>query len=371
MIFIIGISFAFFLQFLLLVKQNKSNADKLLAVMMLTVGIHLLLFFIRFEEKYSFFPLLLGLDIPFPLLYGPILYLYSAALTNQLAKRSVINYLHFIPFLISLFSILPFLILPLEDKEYVFQHNGEGYEIYNMVNFAAILLSGIVYFSWVLVLLRKHRKKIGNYFSNTDKLNLNWLRYLTYGIVAIWLVVAFFDELFIFGSVVVYVLLLAFMGIKQTDIFSPARVNEQQNNRKEPSITDKPNEVTGKYDKSGVTNELSERIYNSLVQLINEKKVFTDSEISLNTLAKMLNTRPNYLSQTINEKTGNNFYTYINNLRIEEFKYLIALPEKKNQTIFSVASDCGFNSKSSFHKYFKQSTRQTPSEYLNKLESAE
>jgi AraC-like DNA-binding protein len=370
MVFIIGITLAFFLEFLLLSKPNKSSADKILAIWLLVIGIHLFLFYLRFDEKYSLIPFLTGLDIPFPLLHGPFLYLYVAVITNQQPKFTSLKYLHFIPFLVSLSIISPFLLLPIDLKEQTFKNEGQGYEKFMLIHLITILLSGFIYFSWSLVLLRNHRRKIGNYFSNKEKINLNWLRYLIYSIGTIWLVVAFLDELFIFGSVVVFVLLIGFVGIKQTQIFSSRMGSIVRDNDKENS-GNQQNEKTNKYGNSGVTDELSERIYNDLISIMNDKAIYKDNNISLISLAGMLKTRPNYLSQIINEKTGNNFYNFINNWRIKEFKRLIALPENSKEKILSIAFDCGFNSKSSFHKYFKQATGQTPTEYLNTLKSTD
>jgi AraC-like DNA-binding protein len=265
----------------------------------------------------------------------------------------------------SLSVIIPFIVMPIETKVQIFNNDGQGYETYTILNFASILFSGIIYFVWTSILLKKHKKKIGNNFSNLDKINLNWLRYLTYGIGTIWLTVAFLSELYIFSSVVMFVLLLSFMGIRQTEIFTSKRDTENINTDEDDNANIQQKKETGKYDKSGLTNELSERIYTQLVSTMKNEAVYKDGNISLNALSALLRTRSNYLSQIINEKTGNNFYRYINNLRIAEFKRLISLPENKDEKILSLAFDCGFNSKSSFHKYFKQSTGQTPTEYLS------
>jgi AraC-like DNA-binding protein len=94
--------------------------------------------------------------------------------------------------------------------------------------------------------------------------------------------------------------------------------------------------------------------------------LFTNSELNLSELATRLNIYPNYLSQTINEREGVNFYDYVNNLRIEEFKRLILIPENQKYTFLALAFDCGFNSKSAFNRFFKKSTGLSPSEYLTK-----
>ena len=64
---------------------------------------------------------------------------------------------------------------------------------------------------------------------------------------------------------------------------------------------------------------------------------------------------------------GKNFFDYINTHRTEEFKKLVSNPNNRKFTLLSLAFECGFNSKSSFNKYFKKVTGQSPSEYLQHL----
>ena len=95
-----------------------------------------------------------------------------------------------------------------------------------------------------------------------------------------------------------------------------------------------------------------------------EKKIYTEPELTLNSLAKLLEVHPNHLSQVINSIEGKNFYDFINFYRIEEFKRLVIRPESKNYTLLSLAYECGFNSKTSFNRNFKKSTGLSPSEFL-------
>jgi len=119
-----------------------------------------------------------------------------------------------------------------------------------------------------------------------------------------------------------------------------------------------------KYSKSGLSAEASVELHENLTQLVNSEKIFKQSDLTLTELAKRLGTHPNYLSQVINEKEGKNFYDYINQLRTEEFKKIVASPGNQKFTLLSLAFECGFNSKSSFNKYFKKVTGLSPSEYL-------
>ncbi|MNY28251.1 Helix-turn-helix domain protein [compost metagenome] len=58
------------------------------------------------------------------------------------------------------------------------------------------------------------------------------------------------------------------------------------------------------------------------------------------------------------------FYDYINELRIEEFKIIVVLPENQKFTLLSLAYDVGFNSKTSFNRNFKNITGLSPTAYL-------
>jgi AraC-like DNA-binding protein len=81
-------------------------------------------------------------------------------------------------------------------------------------------------------------------------------------------------------------------------------------------------------------------------------------------VAEELEIHPNTLSQVINTVEQKNFFDYVNTLRIEEFKERIANPDNQKYTLLSLAFECGFNSKTSFNRNFKNLTGKSPSEYL-------
>ena len=261
-----------------------------------------------------------------------------------------------------------------------------------MISLIAIIISGIAYVVWSNLLLIKHRKTILNQFSSTDKINLKWLQYLTFGIGIIWLAVIAGNDELIYTVVVLFILFMGYFGIKQVGIFTESfppiikedpktevpvveiQYNQPIKQSVEPETTiDSLFESTDKrkYSRSGLSVDMAENLHKELVQLMDREKVYSESELSLAQLAKRLGVHTNYLSQVINEKEGKNFYDYINTLRIEEFKRLIANPASQRFTILSLAYEVGFNSKSSFNRYFKKETSKSPSEYLRDLNIVE
>lgn len=395
MLFIAGITLTIFLIFLLISKPRKTRADRILCWWLLCIGLHLFLFYLHFSAAVYKVPSLLGANIPLPLLHGPFLYLYTLALTGSLPKKRGYRLLHFIPALISLLYLIPvFYTLPSAQKADIFKHNGAGFETFMLVNWIVIMISGITYIILSWLALQRHLKNIHEQFSYEEKINLRWVQYLIYGIAAIWLVVWLADDEVTFAVVVAFVFFIGYFGIKQVGIFGTSReVNIA--NTKELTVLPADGETAGpvpetktsaekisteqtavpenkkKYNKSGLTTEMTGKIAADLQVLMQQKKLYKDNELTLQRLADTLQVHPNYLSQVINGQEEKNFYDYINSLRIGEFIRLSALPENRQYTILSLAMDCGFNSKSSFNKYFKKVTGLSPSDYLQNVKAQE
>jgi AraC-like DNA-binding protein len=352
MFYLGGVGLAFFLTLLLISKRKKSTADKILVMWLFVITLHILLYYFRQANLY---PHLLAADFPLPLVHGPFLFLYSQALTR--GNVSKISTLHFAPALCVLLYLIPFFTLPTEEKITIFKNQGAGYEVFNMIRTFANLSSGVLYVILTSIVLAKHRKAILHQFSSTEKINLQWLQYLSYWIGLIWLFVLFGNEELIYGSTVLFILFIGFFGIRQVGVFHSQKeleVNE------EIEVPEKR-----KYQKSGLREDASEILHRDLSQLMSTQKLFRESELSLADLAQHLNTQPNYLSQVINEREGKNFYDYINTLRIEEFMRVAQAPESKKFTLLGLAQECGFKSKSSFNRYFKKVTGKSPSEFLS------
>lgn len=331
----------------------------------------------------SLYPQLLGIEIPIPLVHGPFLYLYTLALTNRsVSLRACL--LHFLPFIAVLIYVIPFLALPLEQKIFVYQHNGAGYETFGLIKTIAIIASGVLYVILSTIVLRKHRISIADQFSYTEKINLKWLQYLIYWIGVIWIMVIIGNDDWVFGTTVLFIVFIGFFGIQQVGIFhspgvSPPGNNDEVNVTTAEEIENNTAEesplVAGlekrKYQKSGLSAEGSEILHAQLAQMMSHQKLYRESELSLSELAERLNTQPNYLSQVINEREGKNFYDYVNTLRVEEFKRVAAGPDSRKYTLLALAQHCGFNSKSSFNRYFKKITGQSPSEFMLAVSESE
>ena len=107
-------------------------------------------------------------------------------------------------------------------------------------------------------------------------------------------------------------------------------------------------------------------LFSQMQKEIQKNKLYLDPKISLFKLSKSLNMETTIISDLINTQSNDNFYSFINKMRIEEFKCLIEKQEHLKYNLESLAGFCGFNSKSTFYRVFKEIEGITPSDYISK-----
>jgi AraC-like DNA-binding protein len=102
---------------------------------------------------------------------------------------------------------------------------------------------------------------------------------------------------------------------------------------------------------------LSEKLEN----IMNDKSLYKNPNLSLQHLAQELNISSHQLSQFLNNNLSKNFTSFVNEFRINEACKIITSNDKL--TLESVGYDVGFNSKSTFFSAFKKHTGTTPLNY--------
>ncbi|MEM9076221.1 MAG: helix-turn-helix domain-containing protein [Bacteroidota bacterium] len=124
--------------------------------------------------------------------------------------------------------------------------------------------------------------------------------------------------------------------------------------------------------KTVMDNKLNQEVISpilSRLEVWEKEKGFLDSTINQQDLAKQLGTNSTYLSQAINLYKGQNFSSYIKDLRIT--LAINTLKENpglaKEKSMIQLAELFGFNSLSVFNKAFKSKIGVTPGVFLKQL----
>jgi len=123
-----------------------------------------------------------------------------------------------------------------------------------------------------------------------------------------------------------------------------------------------------KYAISKVRGLDMDSVIERLNTLMHEEELFMDENLSIKSVAEMLQVNHQQLSEILNRKLGMSFSTYVNDFKISEAKQLLI--NEPELTVLRIAMMTGFNSVRTFNRVFAKSTGLTPVEYKIKKSSA-
>jgi len=283
--------------------------------------------------------LLCNLALPFGMVYGPFVYL---AFKSAQGEAQLFSYSHILPFLILMFLY----VLTLFGIELSISW---AYRLtrFTYIEFYVIIPASLVLYS-IYLLVSVHKAEI--YATQKTLLNvlagigilyaaglilsglqsINVIR-LSLNIKSLFFV---FPLIYVFSVLFYLFTVKKMLGKKKSD----AVVRE-----------------TTYGDRS--SNEIMESLMHNLV----DNELYRHSAISLEMLSEKINVPRHHLSHFLNDYLGKSFYQLIAEYRVEYAKK--RLKEDAVITIETLAYECGFNSKTSLNKYFKEVTGFAPSQY--------
>lgn len=122
-----------------------------------------------------------------------------------------------------------------------------------------------------------------------------------------------------------------------------------------------------KYKTTKVSVEECKRLTEKLEVVMLKDKPYTNPNLKIAGLAATIGTSAHTLSYLFNQHLNRNYYDYINDYRITEFKRLVNKDEYAKYTLSALAELCGFSSRASFFRSFKKATGITPNEYIRSI----
>ncbi|SJZ60213.1 helix-turn-helix domain-containing protein [Sediminibacterium ginsengisoli] len=108
-----------------------------------------------------------------------------------------------------------------------------------------------------------------------------------------------------------------------------------------------------------------EAMLQSLGQLMQQKELYKNANLTVSELARHMNIPSHQLSQLLNEGLNKNFTSYVNGFRIGKACDMIT--EGHPYSLESIGYEVGFNSKSTFYTAFKKITGTTPNLYKENM----
>jgi AraC-like DNA-binding protein len=297
---------------------------------------------------------------PFEFLWGPLIYFYIKSQVTKKFKFKVLNLIHLIPFLIA--------ILFITFNYYTFDRNTQLLIINNWS-----LNIKLSQFNWVYCILLfgynlgalrhifKYQRNLKEYYSFEIKQNVIWLKFVLLGYLTACTFTALLTLLSKYHTIsypTVMNLMFATFLIFFNILFYKALIN--------PYVLIEPEEKP-KYASSILGKIELERYSQIIILKLTTEKLYLNSTLTLNEFSEETGISVRILSQVINQKWNQNFFSFINTFRIEEAKHKLTQFNNKTDTMLGIGFDSGFNSKSSFYDAFKKQTGITPTEYRKKL----
>lgn len=131
-------------------------------------------------------------------------------------------------------------------------------------------------------------------------------------------------------------------------------IQRDMNEQKESLL---PNNVASNCDKK------EQEILIRLIEVFENDKVFLNSEISIQEIAKMLGTNRNCISRLINSYFEKTFPALLNEYRIKEAIKLLIDSKSSKFKLEAIGEMSGFKNRQVFHSVFKKETGLTPNDF--------
>jgi AraC-like DNA-binding protein len=384
----------FFLAILTLAKKTNSlNGYRFLSLFFLSLS------FVFADEAFTNTGLYAGypvLTIIFqPALYtvAPAFYLAVVYLTSPNKKISVNTLLHFIPyFILAGLSGAIYFFTDADKLSVTDDTTADSDKLADTVFIFLLFTQIFIYLYLSTRKLKKHEQTLPLFVSNIRDNDYRWIYKIIIGLSilsVVWLVEAIADKTQLsFYFSFIYLVGVYYTGvqvIRQKDVFPfskeqnesvSALIDEAGDETPVPETAVSANQpetsneiIVSKESKKQVLADDKLLYYKErLLKLMEKEKPYSDSDITLPKLGKMLLLNTYQTSYLINNCFNENFYTFINRYRVEECKRMLESNQYNHLSILGIGYEAGFNSKTAFNTTFKKITGVTPKEFKAKVD---
>lgn len=338
--------------------------------------------------------LILNHVTPVYLLAGPTLYFYIRGNLNDDHRLTRKDWLHFIPAILQLISILPWIFRPWSEKIQIANILIQDISQYHHIDFNMLFptpyifmfrpLQLLMYVFWSAVLLWRFRPERSKEFRIPDRLLLINHRWMWVLLTSLFLTCFFYlllavqlltgNAYAILGSTNEVQLLTGiffFLSAGLLLFFPDVLYGLPRVKSIEPSQADVET-VANKTETAVLNVETSQlkELSNRILAYMEHNRPYTRYEFSINDLAEALDVPLNQVSWCLNRVMDIKFTTFRMKYRVAFAKQLLEDGKTREMTIEAVGNMAGFSSRSSFYAAFREIAGMTPTEYLDKVNAA-
>ena len=365
--------------YLLLKDKHKPFANYMLALLLLVWGFSCYWFF-AFIHQGPFFSVTVTTFIGpmLALLLFPPIYLYVKFLFYEHKGFPKSDHLHFLP--VYLFIVFTLYLYVDSGFSIPDMRHHEWYHARTLACSYIAMVQGPFYFIMTNRILKLRHQRLKEQYSEIESRKLEWLHVINYSFALVFIIggisaiirITYLDPYMLYMAyhavIAVSIFYITLMIFKSPIIFkNPEPVSKS--NITESVVTEIPTmqPVTPTISSSeGQLHAKETDIIAKIETFMREDKPYKNPNFSLNDLAAAISESRNAISTVLNKSLEKTFYNYINELRIEESKRLLADESLLHFTIEGIAAESGFKAMSVFYRFFKDIEKETPAVYRKK-----
>jgi hypothetical protein len=178
-----------FALFLLVGKKDRGFDKTTLAFFLLANGFFILNF-LAFRYSAEILPYTVNLFFiggTFGFLFGPLLYLYTKAVTSKEIRFTKKDILHFVPFLLVFcLTLIRFQFQTYETKIDLLNTGLYGKTV-SIMYLALMHITILVYLLNAFSIVRKKNQSLKGYYSSLEKINYDWLKLVVSAFFIMWI----------------------------------------------------------------------------------------------------------------------------------------------------------------------------------------
>ena len=314
---------------------------------------------------------------PIPLLTGPFLYFYLRGFMETVSWKKI--WPHLIPFVAVIF--LSYGNITVVGAKYESSIIIPEEFLRSWTTIALQFLKPaqqLIYFYLAVKTLQTYRRSIRQLYSETQKIDLAWCRFLVLGFLVLVLTYVLIFPMIVRYPQKLYLLILINMAVAVPYIYIATvkgllqhtiwQMRPGMDKRTIQAELHRAEEISAKASephspRPGPVDDKILDLVQRITHLMEVEKLYEEPELTLQQLAMKLEVPAYQVSQALNDGMNKNFYDVVNGYRVEEAKRLLLDPKNRNFTILSVGFEAGFNSKTTFNTVFKKFTGLTPTEF--------
>ena len=299
----------------------------------------------------------------FPISYSvntmlmPLLWLFTRRNFDLDPRLKPIQLLHFLPTVVS--AVIAFSI-PMRERMESILHETSGSDTWvGDFNTILLIVQMVGYFTAIFIYLYRKRQYIKNNWSDAEYMQKEWIPQLMILFAALFVIVMTCyviwprtDAWLIQILNVIAMFFLVYNSIAHAAVPYIQGTSEVSVGDDTVAIQPLPDE------------EQMKEICFQVKEYLEETNAFLRKDLSLSALSKETGISQKLLSRSINGYLKRNFFELINEMRVEDAKRRLLLPENAGYTVDSIYEECGFRTRSTFFLAFKKVEGKPPAQWL-------